>query len=167
MYVITPPYMSRKNRPIVKKSAGEKLGKLCCDAAFRVSRQKLVRTRLPDDVHSWAIGSFAKRDKGVIMLEAAIVIPVLALTILGGFDLLSARSMKSNLDFLAREAAICAATAGCDAQSYINGSAAGLSLDPARIGTKITGKSVTLSYPFNPVGPVIPSITLQSAATIP
>jgi hypothetical protein len=132
---------------------------------FRHTRS--LRTRQLDDVHFWAIGSFAKRDKGTIMLEAAIVLPVFMLTILGGFDLLSARSAKSNLDFLAREAAICAATAGCDAQSYINGSAAGLSLDPARIGTKITGKSVTLSYPFNPVGPMIPSITLQSTATIP
>jgi Flp pilus assembly protein TadG len=109
-----------------------------------------------------------RNQKGVALLEFALVLPIFLLLVLGAMDLSFCQMAKSNLNYLTTQAASCAAKKTCTAQGYIDSSAAGLSLNPAAItvGTTITPgeTTVTLSMTYKPIGPVFPKVNLSATA---
>lgn len=71
----------------------------------------------------------ALRQRGSVLIEFALVLPVLLLLILGGFDLILAGNAKNNLDYVAEQTAKCMMhnPSNCpDPQSYASQLAAGI-----------------------------------------
>jgi Flp pilus assembly protein TadG len=106
-----------------------------------------------------------RKQKGAVLIEAALIFPVFLFLILGAMDLSLCEMAKSNLGYIATQAANCAAKQGCDVQGYINNAAPGLSLKAKTISVTQGGSTVTLSMTYQPIGPVFPAVPLSVTAT--
>jgi Flp pilus assembly protein TadG len=109
------------------------------------------------------------RERGSAIVEFALILPLFLALILGGMDLFLCEMAKSNLSYIATQAANCGVT-GCSVQSYVNTAAPGLSLNPKDITVKQSVPSkgeytVTLDTQYKPIGPVFPSVALTASAT--
>jgi Flp pilus assembly protein TadG len=109
------------------------------------------------------------REKGVGLVEFALILPVFLALILGGMDLFLCEMTKSNLSYIATQAANCGVT-GCNVQNYVNTTAPGLSLNAKDItvtqSKPIQGEyKVTLDTTYKPIGPVFPTVALTASAT--
>jgi len=106
-----------------------------------------------------------RSERGVILVEMCFATVVFCMLALGILDMTLATGAKSNVGFLATQAAVCASKPGCDAAGYVLASGPGLGLNPARLTVIVSGTTVTVSYAYKPVGPVFPAVTLQATAT--
>jgi Flp pilus assembly protein TadG len=109
------------------------------------------------------------REKGIALMEFALILPIFLALILGGMDLFLCEMTKSNLNYIATQAANCGVT-GCNVQNYVDNAASGLSLRAKNITVKqsVPAKGeymVTLDTTYKPVGPVFPSVALTASAT--
>jgi Flp pilus assembly protein TadG len=108
-----------------------------------------------------------KPQRGAVILEAAFVVPLLLMLILGGLDLTLLARARSNVDWIARQAASCSATQGCDVQALAASNAAGLSM-PGALSVVINAPgAVTVTYSWAPVGPFLSATTLTATAEVP
>ena len=105
------------------------------------------------------------KQKGTALVEFALVLPVFLLLVLGAMDLSFCQMAKSNLNYLATQAANCSAKKSCNVQGYVNDSALGLSMNPKAITVTQEGDTVTLSTTYRPIGPVFPKVALSATAT--
>jgi hypothetical protein len=113
-------------------------------------------------------GDFQKYpEKGQAILEMALAIPFVLALLLGGADLLWLENCKGNVDYLAREAAVCTTKQGCDPTGFALNAARGLSLDPTQLTVTVSGTSVTLVYQCAPLVPAFPVMTIHSTAVAP
>jgi len=117
-----------------------------------------------------------KRQRGSVMVEMALVLPVMLLLILGGIDLDLMVTAKSAVNYVASETARCAAhNTGCVPTTFAQDSATGLGLKgtlgvlaspncPPPTGLPCTA-TVTINYSWSPISPFFRSATLTSTAT--
>jgi hypothetical protein len=110
---------------------------------------------------------YSSPQRGSILLEMALCIPVFLLLVLGGFDLVWCCRAKSNLDWIAQQAASCSAKTSCDVNALVNKDANGLSLDSTKITRTFDpgAGTATLVYAYKAIGPFWPNLTLTSSAT--
>ena len=111
--------------------------------------------------------------RGSVLVEIALVLPVLLLIILGGIDLDLMVTSKSALNYVAGEGARCGAqtTPPCSTSSYVSQAAPGLGLNAS--GVRITSAPCTpgtacqlqLTYQWNPISPFFKTTQLTSTAT--
>jgi Flp pilus assembly protein TadG len=116
-----------------------------------------------------------RKSKGSILIEFALIVPILLLLVLGGTDLLLATSAKSNLSYVAQATASCAAKTPppemCeDLTSYANSLARGIGLNASVTVPIITYPcpgcvTVELDVTTAPISPFFPAITLSATAT--
>jgi Flp pilus assembly protein TadG len=116
------------------------------------------------------------KQRGSVLVEMAIVLPVLLLLILGGIDLDLMVTSKSALNYVASETARCAAhNPGCVPSAFAQVTATGLGLKgalsisaspncPPPTGSPCTA-TVTASYSWSPLSPFFRPVTLTSTAT--
>ena len=110
------------------------------------------------------------REKGAVLIEFALVLSLFLLLILGGFDMLSVMSAKSNVNWIAQTLATCAKNnnnngcPGATAKSL----ALGFSMDSKNI-SQAGINPITVTYKWTPISPWFPSgkQTLTSTATAP
>jgi hypothetical protein len=125
-----------------------------------------------------------KRDRkthqrGSVMVEMAIVLPVLLLLILGGIDLDLMITAKSSLNYVAGQTAECMAhNIGCAPSTFGVATGTGLGLKSAAItvtpltpncppavpGTPCIAQ-VQVTYAWTPISPFFRSATLTTTAT--
>jgi TadE-like protein len=119
----------------------------------------------------WLAGGRGGRHQaGAVLLEAALVFPVLLLLILGGFDLTRLANAKSNNDWIAQKIADCTKAKTCaGAQATAQNLASGFSMNPSGITATAAGNTATVGYQWMPVSPFFPSagVQLTSMATAP
>jgi hypothetical protein len=110
-----------------------------------------------------------RKESGVVLLEAALIFPVLMLLIFAGFDLQRVIGAKNDLDYIAQRIAICTQAGTCPggAQVIAQNIAQGFSMNPANITASAAGNSVTVSYAWQPFSPFFQPETLTSVATAP
>jgi hypothetical protein len=118
----------------------------------------------------------SRKGKGVALVEAALVLPVLIGLIIGGIDASLAVGARNDLNSIAFMTAACWAnptsrTGVCpDVQNYAQQRAQGLTLGNWRNLTAVETPcgancdQVTLTYPYHAIGPWFPSITLRATA---
>jgi hypothetical protein len=116
-----------------------------------------------------------RKSKGSILIEFALIVPVLLLLVLGGTDLLLATSAKSNLSYVAQATASCAAKTPlpemCEnLATYANSLARGIGLNAPVTVPIITYPcqgcvTVELNVTTAPISPFFPAITLSATAT--
>jgi len=87
------------------------------------------------------------------------------LLLLSGVDLTRAESAKSSINYIASEAARCAAKPPCVVGVFVTGSAAGLGLNSSQISFTQAGNAVTVLYTFQPLFGFFPTLSLSSTAT--
>jgi Flp pilus assembly protein TadG len=119
-----------------------------------------------------------KRQRGSVMVEMALVLPVMLLLILGGIDLDLMVTAKSSLNYVAGETARCMArNPGCTPAAFGTAEGASLGLKSAAItvtpltancppptGTPCTAQA-QVTYIWSPISPFFRSATLTSTAT--
>ncbi len=107
------------------------------------------------------------KQRGSVLVEMAVVLPVLLLLIIGGIDLSLLTRTKANLDFIAGETARCMArTLGCNAQTFAQQEASGLGMigTLTATATPLSGgqQQVKATYAWLPISPFIKPVTLTS-----
>jgi TadE-like protein len=108
------------------------------------------------------------KQRGAVLLELALAVPILLMLLLGSLDLLLALAANGDVHALANAGAACIVTPSCgNAVSFVQGAAAGLSLNASQLTVSQNGNSVTVVYGYQPVGPVFPSVILSATATAP
>jgi hypothetical protein len=120
-----------------------------------------------------------KAQRGSVLVEIALVLPVLLLIVLGGIDLDLMVTAKSSLNYVAGQTAQCMAhNVGCVPATFGTSEGAGLGLKrgsitvtpltpncpPAVPGTPCTAQ-VQVTYAWAPISPFFKSATLTSIAT--
>jgi hypothetical protein len=106
--------------------------------------------------------------RGSVLLEFALCLPVLMVLLLGSLDLLLCLTCNGDVHSLADAGAQCIVTPSCgNAVQYVQGAAAGLSLNPAQLTVSQSGNSITVSYGYQPVSFVFPAVNLSATATAP
>ena len=120
-----------------------------------------------------------KTQRGSVLVEIALVLPVLLLIVLGGIDLDLMVTAKSSLNYVAGQTAQCMAhNVGCAPDTFGKSEGVGLGLKRASItvtplspncppavpGTPCTAQ-VQVTYAWSPISPFFKSATLTSAAT--
>jgi Flp pilus assembly protein TadG len=115
-----------------------------------------------------------KAQRGSVLVEIALVLPVLLLIVLGGIDLDLMVSAKSALNFVAGEAARCGAQVlGCSPSASAMNNASGLGLKASNVNVTsppcgpplLNPCTVTVTYLWKPISPFFKSATLSSTAT--
>jgi hypothetical protein len=138
---------------------------------FPVTRGGLDDRHKPTD--QGTDGQLMRRaERGSVLVEAAFVLPVFFLLILGAFDLLWCETAKSSLNYLAQQASVCLGTTGCNVYTYVPADANTVGLNPANVSAPVVvpgfpHSTVTITYKYTPIGPFFPSVTLTSSATSP
>jgi hypothetical protein len=130
-------------------------------------RGALTSLNDPDAIRVETSHCRLRSQRGSVILETALCVPILLMIVLGGIDVLWAVKTKGTLDYIAEQSAKCIVTHGCDPQTLAANNAGGLGLNPARLTVTIDAGAATATavYQFEPVGPVFPAITLQSTAS--
>lgn len=112
-----------------------------------------------------------RREGGSVILEFALLLPILLLLALGSFDLILAGTAKANLDYVAQQTANCAAhTPGnCpDLTTYANTLGAGMGMVTGPISvvqnTCQNCVSLTLTTTTKPISPFFPQVNLSATA---
>ena len=120
-----------------------------------------------------------KTQRGSVLVEMALVLPMLLLIVLGGIDLNLMAGAKSALNYIAGEAARCGAQVNtpCSPSTYVSQAAPGLGLKASSVGPPVTticgpgvlGTScqVTITYTWTPISPFFKAATLTSTASAP
>jgi Flp pilus assembly protein TadG len=103
-----------------------------------------------------------------VLLEAALVFPVLLLLILGGFDLNRLANAKSNTDSIAAEIATCSKAKTCAApQTMAQNLASGFGLNPNNVTATAGGHSATIAHQWTSASQFSQPMQLQSMAIAP
>lgn len=105
-----------------------------------------------------------KKQRGVILVEAAMVFPVFLFLILMSLDLILAAGNKAGLTYLVGQAAICEASGKCNAYTYMHDNAAGVAMNRNRLTVHVNGMAVEGVYVYQPVGPFFPALTFTASA---
>ena len=98
----------------------------------------------PRKIEGWKLIStrrLCSEQKGAVILELALCLPVVLLLLLGGLDLSRMANAKSN--------------------------AAGFGMDPTAVSASAAGNTATIAYVWQPVGPFFSAATMQSTAVAP
>ena len=113
-----------------------------------------------------------KTQRGSVLVEMALVLPILLLLVIGGIDLDLMVTAKSALNYVAGEAARCGAqvSPACSPSAYVSQAAAGLGLNASKVSSPppcVPGNPcmITLTYQWTPISPFFKSTTLSSTAT--
>lgn len=110
-----------------------------------------------------------RNDDGAVLIEAAIVLPVMLLVILGGLDLGLGMVVATRLNFATESAAACGAVSACpDAGSTaaFASSQSGIPAGAFSVSQSPTMETVSASYGYRFM--FLPwTITLQSTASFP
>ena len=115
-----------------------------------------------------------KAQRGSVMVEMALVLPILLLLVIGGIDLDLMVTAKSALNYVAGEAARCGAQVpGCSPSASAMNQAPGLGLKAANVNVTLgpcgpalsNPCTVTVTYLWAPISPFFKSTTLTSIAT--
>ena len=108
------------------------------------------------------------RQRGSILIEAAIMIPLFLMLCFAGLDCLWAMQEKSTVVWLAQQAAACSVATppgACNPQTFVTNQAAGLGLTPARLTLTAASGSATVTYQTVPLSLFFPALTLTASAT--
>ena len=119
------------------------------------------------------------KQRGSVIVEMAVVLPVMLLLIIGGLDLTLMAQSKSNLNYVTGETARCMAqSCSGSAQAFAQQQAAGLGLHgnlsvtvtssppcPQPLGSPPCTATVTAVNSWTPISPFFRSTTLTSVAT--
>jgi Flp pilus assembly protein TadG len=115
------------------------------------------------------------KSDGSVLLEFALIVPILLLLTLGGTDLLLATSAKSNLSYVAQATASCAAKIPApdmceNLSAYANSVAHGVGLNSPVTVPQITYPcagcvTVQVNVTTAPISPFFPAIDLSAEAT--
>jgi Flp pilus assembly protein TadG len=125
-----------------------------------------------------------KGQRGSVMVEMAIVLPVLLLLIIGGIDLDLMVTAKSSLNYVAGQTAECMVhNARCPSTTFAQTQATGLGLKASNISVSSVPAApcpvlvtfpppnppcsvvVTVTYGWTPISPFLRAATLTSVAT--
>jgi hypothetical protein len=104
------------------------------------------------------------REAGSILIEAAMLIPLFIFLFLSAADLILAETAKSNVGYLAQNAANCTLQPGCNPAAYVSGAASGLSMNNTNLSVTAGKGTATVNYTTTPIGPFFPSLNLKSTA---
>jgi Flp pilus assembly protein TadG len=105
-----------------------------------------------------------RKQRGAVILEAAFVLPVFLLLILGGFDLTLLAHAKSNTDWIAEQSAVCSAKQGCDPVALAQANATALSM-PGNLNITVEAPGdVIVTYGWAPIGPFMSATTIYAEA---
>jgi Flp pilus assembly protein TadG len=107
------------------------------------------------------------RSKGAILLEFAFVLPIFALLILGGMDLMRLENAKSDLDSIAITTSGCfvAGNCGTDVQTYARNLASGFLMAASATTMTCSANTCTAHYAWQPLSPFLSSAQLTATAT--
>jgi Flp pilus assembly protein TadG len=115
------------------------------------------------------------KSDGSVLIEFALIVPILLLLTLGGTDLMLATSAKSNLSYVAQATASCAATIPApdmcgNLPTYANSVARGVGLNSPVTVSQITYPcagcvTVEVNVTTAPISPFFPKIDLSAKAT--
>jgi Flp pilus assembly protein TadG len=119
------------------------------------------------------------KKRGSVIVEMAVVLPIMLLLIIGGLDLTLMAQSKSNLNYITGETARCMAqSCAGSAQAYAQQEATGLGLHgnltvtvtysppcPQPIGNPPCTATVTAANSWKPISPFFRPTTLTSVAT--
>jgi hypothetical protein len=129
---------------------------------------------LPKKIDGWKLLStrkflsqLPKNQRGSVLLEFALCLPVLLLLILGGLDLSLLASAKSSTNYIATTTAACLARtpANCASpQSYAQSLAQGLGLY-GTIAASGSYQALTVTYQWSPCSPFFSAATLTATAS--
>jgi hypothetical protein len=109
-----------------------------------------------------------QRERGSILIEAAIIIPLFCMLSFAGLDCVWAMQEKSTVTWLAQQAAVCSIVTppgACVPQTLVLGQAAGMGLAPARLQLTAASGSATVTYQTQSLTGFFPSLTLTASAT--
>jgi Flp pilus assembly protein TadG len=111
-----------------------------------------------------------RRQRGAVLLEFALTLPVLLFLLLAGADLLWFEQQAVTLSYVATQAAVCQAQAvpACNPSAWAKTVAAGLLLDPSamEVTTDAAMKSVTIRYDARALtGFLKPMVMTRTAVT--
>jgi Flp pilus assembly protein TadG len=113
-----------------------------------------------------------RTNRGAVLLEVALTLPIFLLLILGGIDLNLMMSAKSSLDYVTVETARCVAEtpASCPSPSaYAQTLAHGVGINgtlSATVSATSSGATVNTTYAWQPVSPFFRQVTLTATATV-
>lgn len=107
------------------------------------------------------------KQRGSVLIEMAIVLPILLLLVIGGIDLSLMTQSKANVDFVAGETARCMArTPGCNAQTFAQQESNGFGMNGTLTATATPmpgGQySVKVTYNWTPVSPFFKPATMTA-----
>lgn len=106
--------------------------------------------------------------RGSILLEFCLVLPIFLLLILGGFDLITLATAKSNVDWISQQVATCTKAATCPAaQVTAQSIAGGFGMNTAAVTATAAGNVATVGYLWQGISPFFSPTQLQSTATAP
>ena len=111
---------------------------------------------------------YRRTERGQALIEFVLILPIFLFLVLGSLDFLWFVGQRANLDFIAGQAAICNAKAGCNPAVYAAQAASGLHLNPAQLTVTINSpKSVTLTYTASSLTTFTRALTFTATATTP
>ena len=139
------------------------------EAGLTLATLVLKVNRIIDQALRDAEFELLKKESGVMLLEFALLTPILLTLIMGGLDVARCTGAKNSITWLVTQAVTCQQVQGnaCDPLQFISNSAQGLSLDPSQLQTTIEGKTVQLQYHYQPISAVFPPVTLTAVAVGP
>ncbi len=100
-----------------------------------------------------------------MLIEVALGVSLLMLTLLGGLDLALAATAQHSVTWIAQKSADCTLVAGSDCVSLAYANAHGQNLQTDRLTVSVDGHTCWVSYAWKPLGPVIGPLTLRATAT--
>lgn len=107
-----------------------------------------------------------RKQRGAVILEFAVVLPVFLFLIMAGADFLWFEHQAVSLSYIATQAAVCQKQ-GCDASTFSKDAAGGLLLDPQHLTVTTNGNAVTLTYQAHALTGFLHPIILTRTATTP
>lgn len=145
------------------------------DADRAEAAQKIAQPRFqPKVIEGWKSIETRKfireqpkdKQRGSVLLEAALVIPLFCALIFMGLDCVWAMQEKSTMIWLASQAATCSTMpTSCSPATLVANDAAGMSLNAANLTLTMSGNTAMVSYVTTPLTPLFPSLTLTASAT--
>ncbi len=126
----------------------------------------------PREISGWKLLSTRRlireqpKERGQALLEFALCLPFILALLCGSLDLLLCLTANGDVHSLADSGAQCITRPSCgNAVQYVQGAAAGLSLNASQLTVTQNGNAVTVAYSYQPVSFVFPQVNLSATAT--